>query len=700
MRITPDSTITLYQNVDIDNDEQLVFSSRANQTAYFQSKIHPNGAYTPCTVVRKTGAIRVEKSGSVVSACNYLSFVNPSFDNKVIYARIIDYEYINNECVEISYIIDYWQTWMFDVTFQNSFIEREHLSQADFTKAETNPYDRTIYEFQTSENLPIGPDTEKPYYEIGTGVQNEDGAFLGERVATQYSLDNKIGALVIFSDINLDELDSNPQAPNKSQMLVNALRQITREANTSTRKTNLGAFRLTSTTGSYLTTKYPSFADCFTSPDANYISTGGKWDVGPSGHVTPFATNRIVAPCNYAYIDDLSMWSSLLDSLLDFFTGNAALDSVLGIYPVPQGLMLMSGVTDSSGTPLPFVVQMATAASQNVENRKLDLYPYSYYRLTAPNGDEKELHIEKFRGAQLNNQQPTIGVSLDIVEKPNLLIAPINYKAAGMAPNNPSTNMNCTEALVFSQFPTLPYDIDAFKSQMAAVANSIIGNNTVEYTNDLQYRSELLNDKTITSGASALGNTALAGVGMATGQGTRGNFVPAVTGTRALMLNEMYARPALENEAMQADAAYRVSYGGANEESNAIYANYKYTKPAYAAKMYNAINGDGVLNANRNAFFDILFMRVSLNPLIMAQYDLYFKQFGYNSGRCGIPRVVNYVNGSTTTTDIPHWTTINNKLTTFIKTRDCKVIHSMLPVAGYIKAMFDSGVRMIKGDLT
>ena len=150
MRLQPDSSITLYKDVDIDNDEQLVFKNRTNQTAYFQSKIHPNGAYTPCTVVRKTGVLRVEKSMAIVSQCNYLSFVNPLIrhtqqgdtqygDNKTIYARIVDYDYVNNECTEISYVIDYWQTWMFDVTFQDSYIEREHLSQADWDKAAANP---------------------------------------------------------------------------------------------------------------------------------------------------------------------------------------------------------------------------------------------------------------------------------------------------------------------------------------------------------------------------------------------------------------------------------------------------------------------------------------------------------------------------------------------------------------------------------
>ena len=135
MKIVPNSTIKLYANVDIDNGEQLVFSSVANQLAYFESCLAVS--QVPCTVVRKTGALRVEIAGNIISNCNYLSFTNPSFDDKIIYARIIDYDYINNECAEITYAIDYWQTWMFDVGYEPCFIEREHLSEADW---ELQPY--------------------------------------------------------------------------------------------------------------------------------------------------------------------------------------------------------------------------------------------------------------------------------------------------------------------------------------------------------------------------------------------------------------------------------------------------------------------------------------------------------------------------------------------------------------------------------
>lgn len=708
MRIVPDSTITLYTGVDIDNDEQLVFKNRTNQIAYFQSKIHPNGAYTPCTVVRKTGRLRVEKSGSIVSACNYLSFVNPSFDNKTIYARIVDYDYVNNECTEISYIIDYWQTWMFDVTFQDSYIEREHLSQADWEKADDNPYDQTILEFKTAESLPVGKDIEKPYYTIGGAAQSqdEDGAFIGRRVENVYSLHPGIGILVIFSNINLEYLDTNSESTTPpSHGLYNLLANVAYTwtgspgSRTAQRKSgSLGCFQITGPTYGYLYRQFPGEIDNMIESGSHYLSKGGAWN-SSIGQLTgtPFDTNRIKSPVNYVYYDPND--TNDVADLLAWFTDTDMLDCVLGIYGIPSGLMFLNA---TFGASIPSIFALATASGQSVTNKKLDLYPYTYFRLIAPNGDVKELKIEDFITAQTDDSDCTIGATMDIVEKPNLLMAPILYKYGhNISPYNSGVGMNMTEAMVFNQFPCLPYDIDGFKSQMAAVANSMIGNNTLDYQYEQQGRMSGAGAvKGALSEIAAQGlegllskiNGPAANLGTQIAQDVFGSMTSGL-GMEARYQASNYNRTM--NEANMADQAYDVLSGGTD---NAIYNNFEYTKPAYAANVYHPINGDGVTNYNVNGFVDILFLRVALHPEILAQYDRYFSNYGYTSGRCGIPRVVNYARAIQDDDKVPHWQTINSKPTTYIKTRDCKVIHSMLPVAQFIKSMFDTGVRMIQGD--
>ena len=223
MRIVPNSTISLYSGVEIDNDEQLVFSSLAGQNAYFINKRVL--AEAPCTVVRKTGALRIEVSpASILNGCNYISFINPMFENKTIYARIIDYDYINNECVEITYAIDYWQTWMFDVQFEDTYIEREHLSEEDWNKAEQNPYDPTIYEFRTDENLVTSRDLEKLNYSL-SGQSNNDGLKLALASHSVTSATDTLGVLIKMAYVDLKKIDDqwieehpnwNPSAPGAS----------------------------------------------------------------------------------------------------------------------------------------------------------------------------------------------------------------------------------------------------------------------------------------------------------------------------------------------------------------------------------------------------------------------------------------------------------------------------------------------------
>lgn len=685
MRIIPDSTISLYANVGIDSGEQLVFKNRTNQKAYFTSKLVRSAVN--CTMVRKTGRLRVEIPGSVISTCDYISFINPSFDNRTVYARIVDYDYINNECVEIAYAIDYWQTWMFDVTFDEMYIEREHLSQADWDKAELNPYDQSILEFKTSESLPISEDIEKPYYAFGT-TSDKDGIFIGEALCNQYSITDKIGTLLIFSDINLEYLDTNGSSPLPSEVFWSILQNFIYDSSDAVRD-NLCALKLSPATKAYLRTHNTQYT-------GHPFRKGEKWGHTTLGNITPFSSNTIEAPVSYVYCDNSSVdMSDNFSALLQWFTDAGLLDSLLGVYPVPTGLVMFSG----SQFNAPISIKLTTAKTQSVTNKKLDLYPYSYYKVMTPNGDIKELRMESFKSAQDGLDECEVAMSLDVLEKPNLIIAPVNYKASGTAPNNPTTDMNTLEGIMFSQFPTMPYDIDAFRSQMAVVANSIIGNNTIQYKYDLELRGQQLANDYIRAGANTASGVVSGAISALAGDYGKaaGTVMNTASGGALDLATTMQTqRVILENEGQLSTGAYDVLNGG---EDSTVYTNFKYTKPAYAGNVYHQVNGDGITNYNLNSFADIIFLKVAINPTILAQYDRYFTNFGYNSGRCGIPRVINYTRGVSGDANLPHWQTIGTKLTTYIKTSDCKVTHAMLPVAEFIRTMFNNGVRMIKGDL-
>lgn len=705
MRIVPDSTITLYGGVDIDNGEQLVFKSRANQTAYFQSKLVR--AQTPCTVVRKTGRLRVEIAGSVIATCNYLSFINPSFDNKIVYARIVDYDYINNECVEISYIIDYWQTWMFDVTFENMYIEREHLSQADFAKAETNPYDPTIFEFKTAESLPIARDLEKKMYTVGAD-DTTDGMQIANAVESVINVDGTVGILIKLAEIDFEDLDSVD--PDTSKPFAQYLEKIGND--------NLGFYRLTDTMGTYLGTKYPGGSGV---PHVyNNTKAGPTWE---NANLVPCKyTSKFNPSCTLIY--DPNGGNELngnghMSELLTILTQLKAEGQIISMHMIPNNLFAFSCEQAAGGVIKVGQKTAKTTLPIQVTNRKLMRYPFSYIREIAPNGDMKELHYEDFKEVMDGTQDyGRINCVLDVGDQPTLIIAPYKYQYTGMSDDVTHDDANILESLIFAQFPSAPYNIDSYLAAVAASAVNTIAGRTVDGAYELAQR-DIATDNTsrlisnvngflgaITGGAAKTGNPqmvsdagtiglgSVASTAGAALKGIAGGFSSAgsLYGTNA---NFEIERGKFENAAAmwnEADSAL------AGDNANAISANLRLAKPAYACNQYIMSNGNGVINFSQLSFCDITVLRVHLNSDILAIYDNWFNMYGYTSGRCGIPRVINYMHGDTAQADIPAWATVNNKPTTYIKTMDCKVIHSMIPVASFIKNMFDSGVRMIQGD--
>lgn len=690
MRIVPDSTITLYSNIPItaDNDEQLVFQSLANQASYFSS--HKVVEKVNCQIVKKTGRLRVHVPASTVKTCNYLSFVNPSWDNKTFYCKIRDYNYINNETVEIAYSIDMFQTWMFDVSYSDMFIEREHLSEADYQKAETNPYDPTIYEFRTSEELPFGKDTEKLYYNITDKefqpTDNYDGFLVGEAIKNKYSVPwVDVGVLVVLSDINFENLqDGSLSVPGQNTadqfgILLSDL--ISNGSSTS-------FYEISNTTQSTLANTYN-----ISMARAAY---GSAWSSFPGvGNLYPMGTSRIDGPNTYIFFGNAASSSGgpdgqALGSLLHLLTRWSLLDNLVAMYCIPSGLMMCSGAAGYSILS----ASLTSAKNQNVRNKKLDLFPYSYYRLIAPNGDVKELRMEDFKDLQEGRDYAPVGFSLDCISSPQLYAGPIDYK---MDRAGNGANMNIQETLVFSQFPTMPYSIDGYTAHLAAVANSIIGNNTTEYGLEMENKQLGVYEKY----ADAYGGLAQGGLGVVQAF-LGGNIASGVSNIVSGAKNSIFGgaqadlmQKQFDIEAKQSEDAYDYIRGS---EKNAITGNYQYTKPAYAGSIYHQSDGNGMSNFMRCSFVDIIFMKVTLNPTILAEYDKYFDCFGYTSGRCGMPRAINYINGSSGPASLPHWHTVNGHYTTYVKTKNCKVDYAMEPVSQGIKAIFDNGVRLIKGD--
>lgn len=132
MYIEPNTTIKLYSGIPFDNtyEHTLWFDDISAQNTYFHGGTHAGRAkYTLANNsyqrVEK-GKMRIALCADDIYDCNYLAFQNTNYGNKWFYAFIISVEYINNVTSEIIFEIDSIQTYLFDMTLEECFVEREH----------------------------------------------------------------------------------------------------------------------------------------------------------------------------------------------------------------------------------------------------------------------------------------------------------------------------------------------------------------------------------------------------------------------------------------------------------------------------------------------------------------------------------------------------------------------------------------------
>lgn len=127
--IEPNTRVLLLTGVPLDEtyEHTLYFDNITAQTNYFMGQ--KKYEYAPQTYQRKgIGVITVQQKVEDLYDCGYLMFQNTSFGNKWFYAFVLDVEYVNNITTRVYYQIDYLQTWWFDITIHQCWVDREHIA--------------------------------------------------------------------------------------------------------------------------------------------------------------------------------------------------------------------------------------------------------------------------------------------------------------------------------------------------------------------------------------------------------------------------------------------------------------------------------------------------------------------------------------------------------------------------------------------
>lgn len=125
----PDTLISLlHLNFNINNQDVLDFKNETEQRAFFNS--HVDFRLEDATFQRANMSIRYNGKYDDIINMNYGFFKNfiKTDTDKIYYFFIENVIYLNENTCDIQIKIDVWQTYLFDYTFGQSFVERQHVS--------------------------------------------------------------------------------------------------------------------------------------------------------------------------------------------------------------------------------------------------------------------------------------------------------------------------------------------------------------------------------------------------------------------------------------------------------------------------------------------------------------------------------------------------------------------------------------------
>jgi len=116
--------------VPFDNSYRhtMTFPTREAQTEFFTSCCTRALDKETYTYVRMNNAIRVMFNAEDLYTYDYVMYQNANYGTKWFYAFIVGVNYVNENCTELVLELDVMQTWYFDYTLVETFVEREHVN--------------------------------------------------------------------------------------------------------------------------------------------------------------------------------------------------------------------------------------------------------------------------------------------------------------------------------------------------------------------------------------------------------------------------------------------------------------------------------------------------------------------------------------------------------------------------------------------
>lgn len=671
--IKPNSTLQLLYDVPITGGEEIAFANVAEQNAYFARHVKITGTkYSRLDPTNNT--IKVPYAADLCRSCNMLRFKNTSYGDKWFYAFIVNVSYVNNTTSRITYVMNEFQTWFSNVDYDTCTVLREHLSIEDWNKAETNPFDTSILEFQTAEDLATGYEIE-PVYEQGE-LDNESGA-------------GHNGGWDVFPT-------------NSASGIILQLASIDEE--------NAANF----------VTDYCSNFTMVLRPDNTYVESGFLPKPSPNvKNMYPHAYYLCFIDTDDTTLGNGNTMTNAqamgkLNTALQWLTLNNLTQNILGIYYVDSSQFYES-VWDRTGE---YSIAKVYPHTFDVTNKKLDLFPFQYIRVDNGNGDTKEYKYELFKDIRDGGaENPAKFKYLSMFDGvPMVSLLPYKYRQTNDNVEPTDTygfnyNLNAKERLDNKNIAQLGYSIDAYLAYLGSAYQSALTTSAYSYMMNAQmpYLNTAASTVEAGSGTNYISPNQQGNMAQKVAQRTGsvagiagGNFQRAASGATALLNAQNLEKATQEAASVRGGEVslteanlQSIASGEIQPSSGAI----QTVNQAYSADYYKAGSTNGTLSfyVGTTAVAQFNITRVRLLDTVLEKYDKYFSLYGYKSGRIGIPRICNYTLGVAGDSINPHFDMTLKYPATYVKTMNLHCIFSMTDVCSYIENLFNGGCRFLKG---
>lgn len=642
MNIPQSSKLKLYSGVDVTAGTQVIFSSKSGQDAYFaaREKFATKMSSMNFSYIRYGRPIKVQLTTEEVAQCDYMSFINPDFENKMFYAKIIDYSYVNNKTTLITYAIDNFQTYMFDVNYESGFIENECLSVDEYNRGATNPFDPTLKKFRTPENFAFGKEFED-FYEITRYSLISSGVFDGDAAILAGS-DNITDSKIIMQIADFDtaevpydqflEYFSEVRASNLSPVVANGYTMYVMNSNGPLQDALnwltfqglssqvIGIFQVSNT-------MWESYKN-YSGGQTDFITFSTK----PRQYNV---TNKKLLLYPYQYIRIDNNEGDIKELRYEWFLNNVTHSAHINNECKLRYLPMFDGAPCSALVPENYKQFWEIGSSQLNINERIECHQF-----------------------------PQVGYTTD---------AYLTFLASQYQMNISSRTSNLAESA------NSAIDKWAAANDLYGKIKGPWGNLSGEGVRSLRGLASSFNSNVLSNLGEAAGNYSVNNIG-----GTVSNVVQAIGGLGSLTTAD------LRGEADTWRSGDNIMRSKMFDPS----------KGAYVADYYHPGSGNGTINGYANKLNAGVFTvyRVKIRDEYLKSADIYLSGYGYTFGEIGKPLVCKYIEGETTDENVPKFMNYMGKNVAYIKTSDMHVNHARSSVVSDIEAIFNTGCQFIKGD--